>query len=210
MYDIQMSDGREPCSCLFSPCFPECFDQMDYGFLNQFIDRPVDKPFWGTRTQHIIGVAACLAVADHASQAAFANYLGRPLCFAKSPAAFVFHTFAFIFSGVIVYCAGDAALNPAHEGRRIEELKAGAYSTYIGCNTAWFEPYVPLALARVAGQGIANTWFGSALFPATLAYSTVKGVGWYDWGDSGLNDLEMKLNGLAKEEKAGGFRCRIG
>lgn len=39
----------------------------------------------------------------------------------------------------------------------------------------------------------------SALLPATLAYSTVKGVGWYDWGNSGLNDHEMKLNGLTKK-----------
>jgi hypothetical protein len=48
----------------------------------------------------------------------------------------------------------------------------------------------------VAGPAIAGTWFGSSLLPATLAYSTVKGVGWYDWGDSGLNDHEMRMNGL--------------
>jgi len=63
-----------------------------------------------------------------------------------------------------------------------------------------FEPYVAPALGKVAGTGISTTWFGSALLPATLAYSTVKGVGWYDWGNSGLNDHEMKLNGLVKEE----------
>ena len=56
------------------------------------------------------------------------------------------------------------------------------------------------ALARVAGPAVASTWAGSALLPATLAYSTVKGVGWYDWGNSGLNDHEMKLNGLTKEQ----------
>jgi hypothetical protein len=171
---------------------------MDYGFFNSFISREVDQAWWGTRTEHIVGVAACLAVTDHVSQNIFSQYLGRSLCFAKSPAAFVAHTFLFIFSGVAVYCAGDAALNPAHEGHRMEEFTSGAYSTYIGTNTAWFEPYVAPALAKVAGTGIANTWFGSALLPATLAYSTVKGVGWYDWGNSGLNDHEMKLNGLKK------------
>ena len=171
---------------------------MDYGYFNTFLGREVDEPFWGTRTEHIVGVAACLAVTDHASQRIFSNYLGRPLCFAKSPAAFIAHTFAFIFTGVAMYCAGDAALNPAHEGKRTEELTSGLYSTYIGTNTAWFEPYVPLAVAKVAGPAAANTWVGGALLPATLAYSTVKGVGWYDWGNSGLNDHEMKMNGLKK------------
>ena len=171
---------------------------MDYGYFNQLIGREVDKPFWGTRTEHIVGVAGCLAIADHASQKMFARRLGQELCFAKNPAAFVAHTFLFIFAGVTVYCAGDAALNPAHEGRRMDVLKEDVYCTYVGSNTAWFEPYVPVALAKFAGPAIAGTWFGSSLLPATLAYSTVKGVGWTDWGNSGLNDLEMKLNGLKK------------
>jgi len=172
--------------------------KMDYGFVNAYVGREVDQPFWGTRTEHIVGVAGCLAVTDHISQHYFAKSLGRPLCFGKSPGAFVAHTFLFIFSGVAIYCAADAALNPAHKGRRMEEIKSNLYSTYIGTNTAWFEPYVPIALAKVAGPAVANTWFGSALLPATLAYSTVKGVGWYDWGNSGLNDHEMKMNGLTK------------
>jgi len=173
---------------------------MDYGYFNQMIGREVDQPFWGTRTQHIVGVAGCLAATDHTSQYIFGKYLGKPLCFAKSPAAFVAHTFFFIFAGVAVYCGADAALNPAHETKRAEEFKSGLYSTYIGSCTAWFEPYVAPTLARVAGTAAASSWAGSALLPATLAYSTVKGVGWYDWGNSGLNDHEMKLNGLTKTE----------
>lgn len=171
---------------------------MDYGALNKVIGREVDNNFWGTRTQHIVGVAAGLAATDHISQHIFARQLGRPLCFAKSPAAFVLHTFLFIWSGVAVYCAGDAALNPENEGKRMQAFKGDLYSTTIGTCTAWFEPYVSPAVAMVAGPAIAGGWVGSALLPATLAYATVKGVGWYDWGDSGLNDHEMKLNGLVK------------
>jgi hypothetical protein len=174
---------------------------MDYGYFNQFIGREVDQPWWGTRTEHIVGVAGCLAVTDYTSQHLFGKYLGRPLCFAKSPAAFVAHTFLFICSGVAIYVAGDAALNPQHEGKREEALKSGLYSTYVGSCTAWFEPYVPGALGMMAGTAVAGSWFGSALLPATLAYTTVKGVGWYDWGDSGLNDHERKLNGLTKKEE---------
>jgi len=173
--------------------------KMDYGYFNSFIGREVDQAWWGTRTEHIVGVAACLALTDHTSQHFFGKHLGRPLCFAKSPATFVAHTFIFIFGGVAIYCAGDAALNPAHQGKRGSELSSGIYSTYIGSSTAWFEPYVAPAVTKFAGTAMGNSWFGSALLPATLAYSTVKGVGWYDWGNSGLNDHEMKLNGLAKE-----------
>lgn len=176
--------------------------KMDYGYLNSFIGREVAQNWWGTRTEHIVGVAGCLALTDHTSQHFFGKYLGRPLCFAKSPATFVGHTFLFIFGGVAIYCAGDAALNPLHEkGTRGSELSSGLYSTYIGTCTAWFEPYVAPALAKVAGAGVANTWAGSALLPATLAYSTVKGVGWYDWGNSGLNDHEMMLNGLSEKKE---------
>lgn len=146
---------------------------MDYGYFNQFIGREVAEPFWGTRTEHIVGVAGCLAITDHMSQGIFARFLGRPLCFAKSPAAFVAHTFFFIFSGVAVYCAGDAAFNPAHEGARTEELTSGLYSTYIGSCTAWFEPYVPLVVAKVAGPAAGATWLGSSLLPATLAVSKI-------------------------------------
>eukprot|EP01041_Mallomonas_annulata_P012992 gene12992-27416_t len=172
--------------------------KMDYGFINQYLGREVDSPFWGTRTEHIVGVAGCLAVTDHMSQYAFSKYLGQPLCFAKSPATFVAHTVIFIGVGVVAYVAGDAALNPQLEGKRMEAFKSGTYASYIGASTSWFEPYVSPALAKVAGTAVANSWFGSALLPATLAYATVKSAGWTDFGDSGLNDLEMRINGLKK------------
>lgn len=173
--------------------------KMDYGLFNRFIGRDVDQEFWGTRTQHIVGVAGCLALTDHTSQALFQKVFKKELCFAKSPAAFVAHTFLFIFSGVTLYCAGDAALNPNHKGEdRLATFKSETYNSYVGSNTAWFEPYVPVAVAKIAGPAAGASWVGSALLPATLAYSTVKGVGWNDWGNSGLNDLERKINGLEK------------
>ncbi len=66
-----------------TPLFLANAFQMDYGAFNQLIGREVDQAFWGTRTEHIVGVAACLAVTDHASQKVFSSYLGRELCFAK-------------------------------------------------------------------------------------------------------------------------------
>merc|ERR1712216_880532 len=92
---------------------------MDYGIFNKVIGREVDQAWWGTRTEHIVGVAACLAVTDHASSALFSKAFlgGKPLCFAKSPATFVAHTFVFIFAGVTAYVGIDAALTPAPSGR---------------------------------------------------------------------------------------------
>ena len=129
----------------------------------------------------------------------FAKALKKPLCFAKSPGAFVAHTFFFIFTGVTLYVGADAVLNPSHEGKRMETFKDETYASYVGSNTAWFEPFVPGVFAKVAGSAVAGTWFGSSLLPATLAYATVKGVGWNDWGNSGLNDHEMKLNTIVKK-----------
>lgn len=170
--------------------------KMDYGLFNGLIGREIDNKWWGTRTEHIVGVAACLAVTDHASSAMFEKIIKKPLCFAKSPAAFIGHTFFFIFTGVTVYCGLDSAFNPAHKGKRMETFEEETYNSYVGTNTAWFEPYVPVAVAKVAGTAAGGSWLGGSLLPATLAYATVKGVGWTDWGNRGLNDHEMKLNGL--------------
>eukprot|EP00979_Chaetoceros_neogracilis_P012478 scaffold3337_cov256-Chaetoceros_neogracile.AAC.12 len=170
--------------------------QMDYGVVNAMIGRKVSETFWGTRTEHIIGVAAALAVADHGSAAVFQNILGKAISFADTPAAFVAHTFFFIFFGVIFYAGVDAISNPGNAGKRMTTFKEEIYHTYVGTNSAWFEPFVFPILAKVLGKAVKESWFWSSLVPATLAYSTVKGTGWNDWGNSGLNDLEKELNGL--------------
>ena len=116
---------------------------MDYGGLNRLLGREVDQEFWGTRSQHILGVAGCLALTDHASQAAFQSMYKKELCFAKSPAAFVAHTFLFIFTGVTLYCAGDAALNPNHKDEdRLATFKGETYNSYVGSNTAWVSTHI--------------------------------------------------------------------
>merc|ERR1719335_922164 len=164
---------------------------MDYGALNGVIGREVGESFWGTRLEHIVGVAACLAVVDHFSQGFFGDILGKALSFADSPGVFIAHTFAFIFSGVAIYCLGDSAFNPSiASSDRWGNFMGEVYATYVGTNTAWFEPFVGVAVAKFLGDAAGDSWLGGTLLPATLAYATVKGVGWSDWGNSGLNDLE--------------------
>ena len=182
---------------------------MDYGLtINKLLGRTNDvtsgggENFWGTRTEHILGVAGCLAITDHTSQSLFKSIYKKELCFAKSPTAFVAHTFFFIFTGVTIYVAGDAYFSPLHpDEKRFQEFKDGTYASYVGSNTAWFEPFVPVVVAKFAGPVAGASWLGSSLLPATLAYATVKGVGWNDWGNSGLNETEMKMNGLYEEKK---------
>jgi len=193
--DIGITSVTYMIADFFSNFLQHPTQKMDYGIFNRLIKREVVEKWWGTRTEHIVGVAGCLAVTDHASQAIFKNILKKPLSFANSPAAFVAHTFFFIFTGVAIYVGADAALNPNHaEGTRMATFKEEVYNTYVGTNTAWFEPFVPGVLAKVAGSAAASGWLGSSLLPATLAYATVKGVGWNDWGNSGLTDHEVKLS----------------
>lgn len=170
---------------------------MDYGALNSAVGRKVGEKFWGTRLEHILGVAAALAVTDHASAEIFKNFLGKAMSFADTPKAFLAHTFFFIFVGVIIYAAVDAMFNPAHAGQRMATFKEEVYNTYVGTNSAWFEPFVfPFLAKALGGDIVKDNWFWGSLVPATLAYSTVKGTGWNDWGNSGLNDLEKEMNGL--------------
>ena len=208
--------------------------------INKLLGRTNDvtsggENFWGTRTEHILGVAGCLAITDHTSQSLFKSIYKKELCFAKSPTAFVAHTFLFIFTGVTIYVAGDSYFSPIHpDEKRFQEFKDGTYASYVGSNTAWFEPFVssslfpssffdvfcmcgtsysqrmflifliiqvPVVVAKFAGPVAGASWLGSSLLPATLAYATVKGVGWNDWGNSGLNETEMKMNGLYEEKK---------
>ena len=134
--------------------------KMDYGGLNRLLGREVDQEFWGTRTQHIVGVAGCLALTDHASQAAFQSMYKKELCFAKSPAAFVAHTFLFIFTGVTLYCAGDAALNPNHKDEdRLATFKGETYNSYVGSNTAWVSTHKSLLSCMRLYQFVCSSSF---------------------------------------------------
>jgi len=112
--------------------------KMDYGILNSIISRKTNTKIWGTRLEHILGVAATLAITDHGSAALFEQYLGKAISFEATPAAFVAHTFLFIFVGVAAFVAVGAAFNPANAGNRMAAFKEDVYSTYVGTNSAWF------------------------------------------------------------------------
>jgi len=171
--------------------------KMDYGFFNKFIGREADQVFWGTRTSHIVGVAAGLALLDEFSEGFFGVLLGEDLSFAATPGGFVAHTVFFIYTGVAVWVLVASAFDPGiAPAERWSAFMGEAYATYIGASAAWFEPFVGVAVASLVGEAAGHSWLGGSLLPATLAYAAVKGFGWNDWGNSGLNDLEKKLNDI--------------
>lgn len=133
---------------------------------------------------------------DHGSAAFFQKLLGKSISFASTPAAFIVHTFLFIFFGVVLYAGVDSIFNPSHAGKRWVNFKEEVYNTYVGSNSAWFEPFVAPLVGKVLGKSVKDDWFWSSLLPATLAYSSVKGTGWKDRGNNGLNALEKQMNGL--------------
>jgi hypothetical protein len=64
----------------------------------------VDQAFWSTRTEHIVGVAACLAVTEHISENFFSSCIGTTeLCFTKvfsHVSIFIIFLFIFTFESV--------------------------------------------------------------------------------------------------------------
>lgn len=172
--------------------------KMDYGkTVNKFLGREVkdgDSEFWGTRNEHIVGVAAALALTDYASQAAWKSIEGKAISFASHPGKFLVHTYVFIAAGVALYCGADALFNPHYASQnRFDVFYQNLNSTIIGSLTALHEPFWgALALALMPGLG--GKWLFASLIPATIAYATVKGVGWNDWGSSGLNEVEKRFN----------------
>ncbi|GEM_PF-5287910 len=190
--------------------------KMDYGVLNPILGfgREIDQKFWGTRTEHIVGVAGALALTDHASQYLFNRNFkkagltlasGRPLTlsYANTPDQFLKHTFGFIAAGVGLYCVADAVLNPLYEGQsRGDVLKKNLYGTVRGSATSWIEPLIAKVLTSLpffaAGGplGAAGVWLAASLIPATITYAAVKGFGWNDFGDGGLNDYEKEMENL--------------
>ena len=175
---------------------------MDYGGLNRLLGREVDQEFWGTRIQHILGVAGCLALTDHASQAAFQRTYKKELCFAKSPAAFVAHTFLFIFTGVTLYCAGDAALNPNHKDEdRLATFKGETYNSYVGSNTAWVSTHVPRFCCPVwvCTISFVSVCFSSSFQLLMYANSFIRSLSpMYPWRSLSLPAPLLEVHGSAR------------
>eukprot|EP00741_Cyanophora_paradoxa_P015751 tig00020904_g15206.t1 len=178
--------------------------KLDYGFANRLIGRPVDNEFWGTKSQHILAIAAPLAVIDHLSidlwQKKLLPAMGikAPFSFAGTPGPFIIHLITFAYGGIMAYVAWDSAFNPKHEGKRWEAFSSKAYPELRGC---WTMPLLPIfgsVTSHLLGGAAVGHGTPAGLIPPTLAFAMVKGWGMTDWGDITLTPFERKLNGLDK------------
>lgn len=82
--------------------FPD--KKLDYGFLNRFLGREVNNEWWGTRAEHVLGIALPLALADHMSIDMWNKYLlprlgfKGPLTFTGTPGPFLVHAFTYAYA----------------------------------------------------------------------------------------------------------------
>jgi hypothetical protein len=78
--------------------------KLDYGFINRVLGRPVNSEWWGTRAEHVLGIAWPLALADHLSIDLWNKVLlprlgyapGTMLSLAATPGPLLIHGFTYV------------------------------------------------------------------------------------------------------------------
>lgn len=167
---------------------------LDYGILNRFFLRgqEVDSLFWGTRLPHLFAVPATLTFFDLTVTAAFTKYFGL-VSFAATPAPWLLNLYVYTWLAVGSYIALDAALNPMHEGRRVEQITSHLKPLTVGMGLQWHGQMMLDLFGSTAGGlvGIIRN-----AFAVSLIFLPVKALGFGDYGEAGLTAHERKMNGL--------------
>jgi hypothetical protein len=176
--------------------------KLDYGFLNKYIGRPESpNQWWGTKTEHILTIAAPLAIAD----VALARGLGSKLkaagfsgmTFKGTPQWAVFHGVAFAGLGVFGYVAYHTFFDPTIKDRKkyfLDHISPVVSGVATMC-------CIPKIIDKFADWGLTTRlpgplpWFMKCI-PAAIAFPTVKGFGFDDWGNRTLTKFEKELNNV--------------
>lgn len=170
-------------------------DKIDYGMLNKLYPdgREVNSPFWGTRLPHLFAVPATLTFFDFGVSAIARKYCGL-VSFAATPAAFLVNLYVYTWLAVGSFIAFDAALNPAHEGRREEHLKAHIKPLTIGMSLQWHAQIMLDTFGSTAPGLIA---MARNAFAVACIFFPVKSLGFGDFGKAGLSAHERKMNNIS-------------
>lgn len=173
--------------------------KIDYGVLNSFYpdNREVDLPFWGTRLPHLFAIPACLLFYDHTVSAVFTRYFGM-VSFAATPSLFLVNLFCYTWLAVGTFIGADAALNPHHEGHRIQHLQNCIKPLTIGMSLQW---HLPLMLEVFGSASTGVVAIVRNAFAVALVFLPVKSLGFGDFGTSGLSPHERVMNGLEDKDK---------
>ncbi|MBI2082027.1 MAG: hypothetical protein HYT76_00510 [Deltaproteobacteria bacterium] len=192
--------------------------KLDYGLLNPLLGRDMYEPFWGTRLQHLVGIAGSLTLTEHVSSSIFSFFLRKAKILKatedifkihKTPLSYLLHNFISVFLGVFIYCSLDALFNPLYkkEGERMETWEKTLLPTVAGTPWALIEPVLGYGLkkaftpwawliphASLTLRQKTSLWVSDLLIPDIAIYGTIKGFGWHEYADYGLTDSELKLN----------------
>ena len=173
--------------------------KMDYGMLNRFYPdgREVASPFWGTRLPHLFAIPASLTFFDLSVGALFTRYFGL-VSFAATPGPWLMNIFCYTWLAVGSFIAWDASLNPAHEGRRVEQVTSHVPMLTGAMGMQWHAQMMLDTFGSTAGGPIALLRNAFAL---SLVFLPVKALGFGDRGEQGLSPHERKMNGLPPKEK---------
>ena len=169
--------------------------KLDYGFINQLIGRPVKNKWWGTKTEHILTIAAPLAVTDVAITEILKKYLKvESLSWKGTPGPAIFHAVTFAISGIMLYVIWNAYMNPLIEPQNrtkfiVDHLAPVTAGSSTMCHVPKsFEICKPIMTGPLG-------FFGSWI-PVAIAFAAVKGCGTLDYGARSLTPHEREMNGL--------------
>jgi hypothetical protein len=96
------------------------------------------------------------------------------------------------------FIAFDAALNPAHEGRRLDQVKSHIKPLSVGMGLQWHANMVTDLIGTTASGPIAIL---RNAFAVSLVFLPVKSLGFGDFGEAGLSKHERKMNNILTEKE---------
>jgi len=101
--------------------------------------------------------------------------------------------YVYTFLAVGSFIAFDAALNPSHEGRRMDQVTSHIKPLATGMGLQWHAQMMVDMFGSAASGPIAIL---KNAFAVSLVFLPVKSLGFGDMGEAGLSPHERKMNGL--------------
>lgn len=122
----------------------------------------------------------------------FTKYFGL-VSYAATPTPWLLNLFCYTWLAVGSFIAIDAAFNPAHEGRRMEQITSHLKPLTVGMGLQWHANMVVELFGSTAAGPIALL---RNAFAVSLIFLPVKSLAFGDVGEAGLSPHERKMNGL--------------
>ena len=176
--------------------------RLDYGFLNPLLPgppRPVERAWYGTRTEHLLVIPLCLAASEIAWARLWARLGMGPVSLRGAPLLWMANLYAFTWCAVLSFIAMQAALHPGLDGARLSYVSSRLWTLSAAMGLQWHVAHVEEALLRLtAGAGGPVGW-ACAVLASSTAFFGAKALGFNDIDRSGLSPFERRLNHLDQD-----------